>query len=69
MPIRIRCRGNHHKNGNRLKWEGVSRIFQENRWRVIRIEMGRSGSYADAPKHCSARVEVFVLNLNPPIVN
>lgn len=24
---------------------------EENRWRVIRAEIGRSGSYADPPKH------------------
>ncbi len=37
---------------NSLKWQGSYRYFQEIRWRVIRAEMSRSGSYADPPKHC-----------------
>ena len=52
MRIRIRCRDNDHENYNWLKWQGLSRMFQENRWRVIWTEIGRSGSYADRPKHC-----------------
>jgi hypothetical protein len=54
MRIRIRCRDNDHENCNWLKWQGLSRMFQENRWRVIWAEIGRSGSYADPPKHCWA---------------
>ena len=52
MPIRIRCRDNDHENCNWLKWQSLSRMFQENRWRVIWAEVGSSGSYADTPKHC-----------------
>ena len=52
MRIRIRCRDNYHNNCNWLKWQGLSRMFQNNRWRVIWAEIGRSGSYADPPKHC-----------------
>ena len=52
MPIRIRCRDNYHEHCNWLKWERLSRLFQEDRWRVIRTEIGRSGSYAGPPNHC-----------------
>ena len=51
MRIRIEC-DNHHRNGNWLKWQSLSRMFQENRWRIIRTEIGRSGSSVDRPKHC-----------------
>jgi hypothetical protein len=27
-------------------------MFQKNRWRIIWAKIGRSGSYADTPKHC-----------------
>ena len=27
-------------------------MFRENRWHVMRVEIGRSSSYADPPKHC-----------------
>jgi len=54
MRIRIRCRDNDHETCNWLKWQGLSRMFQENRWRVIWAEIGRSSSYADPPKHCLA---------------
>jgi hypothetical protein len=27
-------------------------MFRENRWGVMRVEIGRSSSYADPPKHC-----------------
>ena len=36
MRIRIRCRDNDHKHCNWLKWQSVSRMFEENRWRLIR---------------------------------
>jgi hypothetical protein len=52
LRIRIRCCDNHRKNGNWLKWQSLSRMFQENQWRVMRIEIGRSSCYADPPKHC-----------------
>jgi hypothetical protein len=69
MRIRIRCCDNDHKNCNRLKWQGLSCMFQENRWRVIRTEMGRSGSYADPPKHCSPtrQASVGVQNRNDTV--
>jgi len=53
MRIRIRCRHNYHENCNWLKWQDLSRMFQENRWRIIRTEISRSGSYTDPSKHCS----------------
>ncbi len=37
---------------NSFKWQRSCRYFQKIRWRVIRTDMGRSGSYADPPKHC-----------------
>jgi len=52
MRIRIRCRRNYHENCNWLKWQDLSRMFQENRWRIIRTEISRSGSYTDPSKHC-----------------
>ena len=36
MRIRIRYRDNNLKHYNWLKWHSVPRMFQENRWRVIR---------------------------------
>lgn len=54
MRIRIRCRDNDHKHCNWLKWQSVSRMFQENRWRAIPTVIVRSGSYADPPNHCYA---------------
>jgi|CXWL01.1.fsa_nt_gi hypothetical protein len=54
MRIRKRCRDDDHKNGNWLKWQGLLCMCQANRGRVIRIEIGRSGSYADPPNHCYA---------------
>ena len=52
MRIRIRYRDNGHKNCLWLKWQSVSHMFQENRGRVIRTEIGRSRSYAGPPKQC-----------------
>ena len=49
MRIRIRCRANDHKHCNWLKWQNLSRMFQGNRWRVLRTGIGRSDSYADLP--------------------
>jgi hypothetical protein len=34
---------------NLLKWQRSYRFVQKIQWRGIRTEMGRSGSYADAP--------------------
>ncbi len=52
MRIRIKCRDNYHENCSWLKWQGLSRMFQENRWRVVRAEIGRYCFYAVPPKHC-----------------
>ncbi len=54
MLIRIITRHKWPIGRNSLKWQQSCRYFQKIRWRVIRTEMGRSGSYADLPKHCPA---------------
>lgn len=55
----IRCRDNDHKHCNWLKRQCVSLMFQENRWRVIRTEIGRSGSYEDQSSHCYAANQLY----------
>ena len=53
MPIRIRPRDKWANSHNSLKQQRRWRIVDEPSWRVIRTGTGRSGSYADRPKHCS----------------
>ena len=52
MPIRIRTRDKWSHSRNSLKRQRLWRIVHEQSWCVIRTEIGRSGSYADQPKHC-----------------
>jgi hypothetical protein len=47
-------------SGELIEMQRSCRYFQKIRWRVIRTKMGRSGSYADPPKHSWAASEDFV---------
>ncbi len=44
MRIRIRGRDTYRKHCNGLKWQALPRMFLGNRRRVIRMEIGNSGS-------------------------
>ncbi len=51
MRIRVRPRDQWSSSRNSLKRWQVWRIVREKQQRVIRTGNGRSGSYADRPKH------------------
>ena len=53
MVIRIRTRQMTYR-ANHIEMAAIRPLFLEIGRRVIRKEMGRSGSYADPPKHCYA---------------
>lgn len=52
MQVRTRTRNRWSRSRNSLKPQRVWRIVHEQKWCVMRIENGRSGSYAGLPKHC-----------------
>ena len=52
MPIRIRTSDKWPHRRNSLKRQRSWRMVHKPQWRVIRTEIGESGSYADRPKHC-----------------
>ena len=51
-PIRIRTRDQWSSRRNSLKRHRLWRIVHEEKWSLIRTEIGRFGYYMDQSKHC-----------------